>query len=57
MSKLWEAIKDLERERSGVADATAARAAQALATYLDEIRQRVRNRRAARRELEAYVRR
>jgi hypothetical protein len=45
MSKLWEAIKDLERERDRTSESRAATEGNpgALAAYLDEIRLRQRD--------------
>lgn len=43
MSKLWEAIKDLERERDRALDSAPQTDSTALVAYLDEIRHRQRN--------------
>jgi hypothetical protein len=43
MSKLWEAIKDLERERDRALDSAAQQDSTALVAYLDEIRHRQRD--------------
>jgi hypothetical protein len=45
MSKLWEAIKDLEREReqSGEDGATPEGSRQVVATYIEGIRHRMRD--------------
>ena len=43
MSKLWEAIKDLERERDRTLDGDARQDSRELVAYLDEIRHRQRD--------------